>query len=447
MFAGGAGGLSTTGRYLVVMRQEQVRAAVAVLSEDVGLNVARASDFDDWAASADDLAQADGVVFDDLAVAVVNAPPEEIRTLEAASAKAGSVLSVEPERIVYASESGPMGAYPYGAPGLSAEYLRGYRDAVEHLAGRATSAPAASDPAEYIVAAASGEDELTWGLQAIGAVSCPGTGRGVRVAILDTGLDLEHPDFKERPVSGQSFVAGGTAQDGHGHGTHCAGTACGPRQAGHSPGHGVAPEAEIFVGKVLEDDATGADGDVIAGIEWAVVNGCQVVCLSLGAPVLPGTPFSSAFEVAARRALERGTLIVAAAGNGSYRPAFVRPVEHPANCPSIMAVAALDARLAVASFSNGGTNLDGGQVDLAAPGVNVLSSWPRPTLHARQNGTSMAAPHVAGVAALHAEADPKARGRALMSILTQNARRLTLPSRDVGAGLVQAPPAVPVAGV
>jgi subtilisin len=104
-----------------------------------------------------------------------------------------------------------------------------------------------------------------------------------------------------------------------------------------------------------------------------------------------------------------------------------------------MAVGALDQQLQVAGFSNGGLNPQGGQVDIAGPGVAVRSTWPRPLLYRTISGTSMATPHVAGLAALLAEADPEARGRVLASLLLQTARRLELPARDVGSGLGQAP--------
>ena len=170
-----------------------------------------------------------------------------------------------------------------------------------------------------------------------------------------------------------------------------------------------------------------------------MVNQCAVVSMSLGAPTRPDTPPSAVFEQVGQRALRRGTLIVAAAGNDSDRPATIEAVSHPANCPSIMAVAALDQQLQVARFSNAGLNPQGGQIDLAAPGVAVHSAWPRPDLYHRISGTSMATPHVAGIAALLAEANPTARGAALWALLVQTARRLPLPARDVGAGLVQAP--------
>jgi subtilisin family serine protease len=177
----------------------------------------------------------------------------------------------------------------------------------------------------------------------------------------------------------------------------------------------------------------------LAGINWAVTSGCHIISMSLGSAVFPGQSFSPIYEQVAQRALAAGSLIIAAAGNESQRPGHIAPVAHPANCPSIMAVAALDVRFQVASFSCGGLNPQGGQVDIAGPGVSVRSSWPRPVLYNTISGTSMATPHVAGIAALHAEANPNARGLALANLLIQSARRLALPSRDVGSGLVQAP--------
>jgi subtilisin family serine protease len=111
----------------------------------------------------------------------------------------------------------------------------------------------------------------------------------------------------------------------------------------------------------------------------------------------------------------------------------INPAGAPANSPTIMSVAALDSNLRVASFSNGG------KIDIAGPGVNVFSSWPRPTLHNTISGTSMATPHVAGCAALWAQSSAGLRGAALRAKLIATARHLPFPASDVGAGLVQAP--------
>ena len=385
----------TTGRSLVLFDEGAAQEGMQAVQEAVGVEV--------LPASGEESAPADGggVLFESLGVAVVDAPPEQV--LRAAGASA--ILAVEPERIVYALEA--------------TDY-----------------APPAGDEAAI---AALDESQATWGLQVTKVVNCSRTGKGIRVAVLDTGFDLQHPDFAGRSVTSQSFVAGQAVQDGHGHGTHCIGTALGAKSPGVLPRYGIAYEAEIFAGKVLSNAGSGADSGILAGIEWAIQNGCVVVSMSLGAPVQPGQAFSRVFERVAKRAQEQGTLIVAAAGNDSQRPLPPRPVSHPANCPSIMAVAAMDVQGAVARFSNSGVNPDGGQVDIAGPGVDVHSSWPMPTRYRRISGTSMATPHVAGIAALHAEADPAARGAALGRALTGAAQRLSLPSSDVGAGMVQAP--------
>ena len=197
---------------------------------------------------------------------------------------------------------------------------------------------------------------------------------------------------------------------------------------------------EIYARKVHANDGGGVDCGILAGIDWAVENGCRVVSMSLGAPVAFGEPYSRVFEVAARRALQRGTLLLAAAGNDSDRDAgIVSPVAHPANCPSIAAVAAVTRELRVAPFSNARGGPPGGDVDIAAPGVAVRSCWPLPRRYRTLSGTSMATPHVAGIAALRAEADPARSAAELLAALRATALRLPAAEADVGAGLVQAP--------
>ena len=283
------------------------------------------------------------------------------------------------------------------------------------------------------------EAQDTWGLQTTGVTQSQFSGRGVRVAILDTGLDLEHPDFAGRSITSRSFVSRESVDDMNGHGTYCVGVACGPVVPKQPPRYGVAGDAEIYIGKIIANNGSGADGDILAGIDWAARSGCAVASLSVGTPVARGEPHSPIYEQVARRALAAGTLVIAAAGNGSLRPDCVAPVDHPANCPSILAISAVDAYLRIAPFSSGGINADGGEIDLAAPGVAIRSSWPRPNLYRTDSGTSMAVPYVAGIAALLAEANPSARGAELRALITKGARPLTLPARDVGSGLIQAP--------
>ena len=299
-------------------------------------------------------------------------------------------------------------------------------------------------PEFYVYATYTYEDtaERTWGIAAVGADTCPFDGTGIRVAVLDTGLDLTHPDFQGRAIVHRSFVPGEDVQDGNGHGTHCCGTSVGRSAGGNVPRYGVAPGADLVVGKVLGNAGSGRETDIIRAMAWAMQEGCDVVSMSLGRAVRPGETYSAAYERIGQTLLDNGTLVVAAAGNDSMRTqGFIAPVGAPANSPSIMAVAALDPALQVAAFSSGGINGEGGAVDLAAPGVAVFSSWPRPRLYHSIAGTSMACPHVAGVAALHAQSDPKLRGRALWKRLDDTARDIGLMPRDVGAGLVQAPDA------
>lgn len=279
-------------------------------------------------------------------------------------------------------------------------------------------------------------DKFTWGLQAVGADLSSYTGKGINVAVLDTGFDANHPDFAGRRITTKSFVEGEDATDGHGHGTHCIGSSCGPRTPAQGPGYGVANEANIFAGKVLGADGSGSDSTILAGINWALENKCEIISMSLGADVRTVHP---PYVTAGRRSLELGSLIVAAAGNNAQRsagnPGFVGA---PANSPYIMAVAALDSKLAVADFSAQALDTEGGEVNIAGPGVDIYSSWPGAQRYNTISGTSMATPHVAGVAALLAESTGL-RAQELWDKLVATARDVSLPAEDAGAGLAQAP--------
>ncbi|QWF85474.1 S8 family peptidase [Amycolatopsis sp. CA-230715] len=383
----------TTGRYLILLEHNAAALGARAITNAAGLRTTSTAELA-GASTAQLLGTDGGLLFHQLGVALVSADEDQYAALTTAAESDGPISSVEAERTVFAIED--------------------------------KAAPAAED------------GELTWGLQAVNAANSAATGAGVRVAVLDTGFDAEHPDFAGRQVITSSFVDGEDAKDGHGHGTHCIGTSCGPRTPETKPGYGIAHQAEIYAGKVLSNEGSGSDGGILAGISWAISNGCAVVSMSLGAPTQAGQPYSKTFEQVAQRAMERGTLVVAAAGNESKRSeGLVAPVGHPANCPSIMAIGAIDSAGAIADFSCGTVD-DIGAVDLVGPGVDVYSSWPMPKRYNTISGTSMATPHAAGIAALTAQ-QYGSRGWELWARLTQHARRLALAAVDSGAGLVQAP--------
>ena len=214
---------------------------------------------------------------------------------------------MEPERIMYALADGsgpflPMppgdalqdlgdGTLPLGLGTPTSYYLRGYRDAVvslvDHLLGGPSPAVA---EAEAIIESFTDDTVSTWGLKAAKVPNSRFSGRGIHVAVLDTGLDLRHPDFSGRSVTPKSFISGQEVQDGHGHGTHCIGTSCGPERPGQVRRYGCAFRAEIFAGKVLSNAGSGADTGILAGIEWALTSGCRVISMSLGAQFSLASP-------------------------------------------------------------------------------------------------------------------------------------------------------------
>jgi subtilisin len=409
-----AGGESFhTGRQIITFREGRVEEGLRLLSE-AGATVAHSGGLEDQGDQSAEAGDADVLVFDELGVALIagGSAAEEVASAEAGS-DGGAIQAIEPETFVF-----PEGLHPQS-------YLAGFSAAAERIRLDLFEGGAAEPDEEDAGSLAA----ATWGLLATRAVSSRFSGRGIKVTVLDTGFDFRHPDFAGRPVVQRSFISGQPSQDGHGHGTHCTGTACGPRTPSGVPRYGIGYEALIHIGKVLSNSGSGTSAGVLAGMNWAVANRCTIISLSLGGP---GGPYDYYTE-AGRRALAAGCLIIAAAGNASARPGRIAPVIAPANSPTIMSVAALDERLQVARFSCGG------KVDIAAPGVNVFSALPMPRRHGTMSGTSMATPHVAGVAALWAQSNPRLRGQELRTVLVRTARRLPFPPSDVGAGLVQAP--------
>lgn len=441
-----------TGRFLISFEPGAGAQAAGLLKNKAGVAAVSAR------AAGSDVDPSQNVILEEIGVAVVSAAPDQHRLLMAAAADTTVPIQlVEPERVVWAAmlngsmSSNRVSSFPPPADalsglgvmapslppsgGLSADFLRGYAAALQGLLSNAepsSTSPLFRAPDLGLEVAAT---SATWGLQATRVPLATQSGQGIRIAVLDTGMDLHHPDFAGRNITSRSFITGEAVQDGHGHGTHCIGVSCGPRNPSGVQRYGIAYGAEIFVGKVLSNAGSGADGGILAGINWAVQNKCQIVSMSLGSPIAQGATFSQVYQNVARVAEQKGTLIVAAAGNESHRPGLTAPVGHPANCPTVLAVAALDSNLQVAYFSCGGINGEGGEVNIAAPGVNVFSSWPMPLRYNTISGTSMATPCVAGILALYAEATGL-RGMALANFALKKAKYLGS-VRDFGWGLVQ----------
>jgi subtilisin family serine protease len=308
----------------------------------------------------------------------------------------------------------------------------------------------------------------SWGVSAVGADTSSFSGDGITVAVLDTGIDATHPAFAGVDIEQRDFTGEGV-EDQHGHGTHCAGTVFGRSVDGRRIG--VAPGVKkALIGKVLGAQG-GSSEQIVRAIQWAVNNGANVISMSLGMdfPGLVERWRQAGFptQLATSRALEgyranvqlferlaslvlaqgafvQPTVIIAAAGNESQRdedPDFEIAVSPPAVAEGVISVAALgegEQGLMVADFSNTGANVSG-------PGVQIVSAKAGGGLTA-MNGTSMATPHVAGVAALWAES---IKSNSALSALQLTARVVGsattkslqdgLDPFDIGAGLVRAP--------
>jgi len=310
---------------------------------------------------------------------------------------------------------------------------------------------------------------VTWGVHAVGADTSPFNGDGIVVAVLDTGIDSSHPAFAGVNLVQKDFTGDGNG-DQHGHGTHCAGTIFG--RAVNGTRIGVAPGVtRALIGKVLDSSGGGSSDNIVEAMLWAVEEGAHVISMSIGMDfggyVRQLTDSGMPVELATSRALEgyrtntrlfdslaehvraRGlethpTLIVAAAGNESRRdqnPDFEVAVSPPAIAEGIVSVAALANAAGgyeTAAFSNTGANV-------SAPGVAVVSAKLGGGLQS-MSGTSMATPHVAGVAVLWAQqlaARNALNGFNLIGRLAGTASSEHLKAGydpfDVGAGLVQCP--------
>jgi hypothetical protein len=264
-------------------------------------------------------------------------------------------------------------------------------------------------------------DTVDWGITRIGAskVWNYGSGSGVTVAIIDTGIQLTHPDLSSNVISGYDFVNNdGSATDDNGHGTHVAGiVASTMNNAGNI---GASYSAKLMPVKVLNESGYGYLSDVAKGVYYATDNGARVINMSLGS-----TYDSDTLRRSIQYASSKGVLIVAAAGNDSGAPC-----SYPAAYSSVICVVATDQDNKLASFSNIGG-------ELAAPGVSNYSTYINNS-YARLSGTSMASPHIAGSAALLMSACNDCSTTEVREILRQTATDLGAQDYDIifGYGLV-----------
>ncbi|MGW9398849.1 S8 family serine peptidase [Streptomyces sp. NPDC055642] len=255
-------------------------------------------------------------------------------------------------------------------------------------------------------------------------------GDDVKVAVLDTGADAGHPDLAGRITESEDFSGSGGTGDAFGHGTHVASVVGGSGAASGGSRKGVAPGADLLIGKVLGDDGYGSESGVIDGMEWAVARGADVVNMSLGSDTpSDGTdPMSRSLNALSESS---GALFVVAAGNAGPGQGTIGS---PAAADAALTVGAVDRDDSLADFSSRGPRSGDEAVkpDVTAPGVGIVAARAAGTTmgqavdasHVAASGTSMATPHVAGAAALLAQQHPDWTASRIKDALTSTARTI-----------------------
>ncbi|MFJ5550655.1 S8 family peptidase [Streptomyces sp. NPDC093225] len=268
-------------------------------------------------------------------------------------------------------------------------------------------------------------------------------GKGVKIAVLDTGVDATHPDLKGKVVAQRNFSLAADVTDHFGHGTHVASIAAGTGAASGGKFRGVAPGATLLNGKVLDDGGSGDDSGIIAGMEWAVAQGADVINLSLGGADQPGIdPMEATVN---RLSKEKGVLFAIAAGNAGAPGS----VGSPGSAEAALTVGAVDDHDKLADFSSRGPRVGDGAIkpDVTAPGVDITAAaapgsviekevGQEPKGYLTISGTSMATPHVAGAAALLKQQHPTWKGADLKGVLTASTKPGAYTAFEQGSGRI-----------
>jgi subtilisin family serine protease len=269
------------------------------------------------------------------------------------------------------------------------------------------------------------------------------TGKGVKVCVIDTGVDADHPDLNgSKVVAWVDYISGRTTPyDDQGHGTHVSGTIAGTGNASGGQYKGVAPEASLMVAKALNSKGTGSISNIVAAIDWATENGAQVISMSLGSPV-----HDRSLDDAVTNAVESGVTVVVAAGNDGPGSGTI---SCPGDCENAITVGAVDRNDTIANFSSRGPTYDNRtKPDVTAMGVGLVAArasgtskgTPVNEYYSSFSGTSMATPMTSGAVALMLQKNPYLSPAKVKYLLTTTAMPVgaTIPNNDSGWGRVQA---------